>query len=49
MGKGDTPRRCQTSQEEEELRWKLFEGAITFIEFEKRYAKLKREGKIYRR
>jgi len=37
------------SQEEESLRWQLATGKITFKEFEKRYKKLKRQGKIYRR
>ena len=37
------------SREEEELRWKLAFGKITFKEYEKRYKKLKRQGKIYRR
>lgn len=38
-----------TSQEEENLRWRLATGKITFTEYEKRYKELKRQGKIYRR
>ncbi len=38
-----------TSQAEESLRWQLAKGEITFKEYEKRYRKLKRQGKIYRR
>ena len=48
MGKGDTPRPCSIGREERELREKLFEGRVTFKEFEKRYKKLHREGKITR-
>lgn len=38
-----------TSQAEEELRWLLATGKITFVEYEKRYEVLKQQGKIYRR
>ena len=38
-----------TSREEENLRWLLAEGRITFKEYEKKYKQLKRQGKIYRR
>ena len=48
-GKGDKPRPSAISREEEDLRWLLFEKKIDFKEYEKRYKKLKREGKIYRR
>jgi len=37
------------SRAEEDLRWLLYQKKITFKEYEKRYKKLKREGKIYRR
>lgn len=36
------------SREEEELRWKLASGHISFAEYERRYKKLLREGKIRR-
>ena len=48
-GKGDRPRPSAISWEEENLRWLLFQKKITFKEFEKRFKKLKRQGKIYRR
>ena len=38
----------QTSKEEQELRWKLYEGRINFKEFERRYKKLIKAGKIIR-
>jgi len=48
-GKGDKPRPSAISREEEELRWLLYQKKITLKEYEKRYKKLKRQGKIYRR
>lgn len=36
------------SREEEELRWKLASGHITFAEFEQRYKELLKAGKIKR-
>ncbi len=36
------------SREEEELRWKLALGYISFDEFERRYKKLLKAGKIKR-
>ncbi len=47
-GKGDAQRPSQIGKEEENLRWALAEGRITFKEFEKRYNKLIRDGKIMR-
>ena len=49
MGKTDKMRPPQISREEEELRWQLATGKITFDQFERRYKKLKAENKIYRR
>jgi len=48
-GKGDAPRPCCTSQEENELRWALFEGLITREEFDARMAELEVAGLVYRR
>lgn len=48
-GKGDKPRPSAISREEETLRWQLAFGWITFVEYEKQYKKLKRQGKIFRR
>ena len=49
MGKGSQRRPTAVSPEEEDIRWKLAEGRITFDEFERRYKKLVRDGKIKRR
>ena len=49
MGKGDKTRPCQTSREEYNLRWNLYEKRITFDEYEKQYKELIIEGKIYRK
>lgn len=48
-GKGDKRRLRQISREEETLRYKLACRGISFIEFEKQYEELKKQGKIYRR
>ena len=48
MGKGSARRPSSTTREEEQLRWKLAEGRITFDEFERRYKELLRAGKIKR-
>jgi len=37
-----------TTREEQELRWKYADGLITFDEFERRYKKLLKAGKIKR-
>ena len=37
------------SREEEEIRWALAFGKITFAEFEKKYNELKKQDKIWRR
>jgi len=49
MGKGDRKRPPQISREEETLRWQRATGKIGWKEFERRYKKLLKEGKIYRR
>jgi len=49
MGKGSERRPTAISREEEDLKWKLAYGKITFDEFEKRYKQLARQGKIKRR
>jgi len=48
MGKGSKRRPSAISREEENLRWLLAEKKITFVEFETRYNRLLREGKITR-
>ncbi len=48
MGKGSKRRPLKTLTEENNLRWELAEGKITEAEYNRRYAKLKREGKIKR-
>jgi len=47
-GKGDQRRPSQIGREEEDLRWALASGHITFCQFEKRYNQLLKEGKIIR-
>ena len=48
MGKGDNPRAFSTGKEERNLRNALAYGKITFAEFEMKYNKLLKEGKITR-
>jgi len=48
MGKGSKRRLCRTLREENDLRWALKEGRITRAQFDRRFAKLEREGKIKR-
>lgn len=48
MSKGSGRRLCQTGCDEEELRYRLATGKITFKQFEIRYKKLLREGKVTR-
>jgi hypothetical protein len=48
MSKGDKRRPSSISRAEEELRWKLANGKISFATFEKRYKKMLQEGKITR-
>jgi len=48
MGKGSKRRPCTTGTAENNLRWALAEGRITFNEFEKRYKKLLEANKITR-
>jgi len=48
MSKGSWRRPRRISREEETLRWKLAFGRITFVEFEREYKKLKKQGKIIR-
>jgi len=37
------------SREEEDIRWDLAFGKITQKQFDEKYAKLKKQGKIYRK
>ena len=46
MGKGDARRKCSISRQEEELRWRLAYGKITFDEYAAKRKKLLAEGKI---
>lgn len=48
-GKGSDRRKCLTTREEETIRFQLATGKITFAEFEIKYKKLKRQGKIRRK
>ena len=48
MGKGSKRRPCTTGTEENNLRWALALGKITFDEFEIKYKKLLKAGKIIR-
>jgi len=48
MGKGNRRRPLRTGTEENDLRWELAEGKITEAQYNRRYAKLEREGKIKR-
>jgi len=48
MSKGDARRPKQISPEEENIRWLLAEGRITFDEFERRFNQLLQHGKIMR-
>lgn len=49
MSKGDKRRPRSTTRQEDELRWRLATGVITFAEFEARYKKLKEKGLIKRK
>ena len=48
MSKGSHRRPRLISREEENLRWKLAFGLVTFKRFEKRYNELIKQGKIVR-
>lgn len=48
MGKGSKKRPPQISRAEENLRWALAYGKITFQQFEQKYKQLLKEGKIHR-
>ena len=48
MSKGSARRPRQISRQEEDLRWALAFGKITFKEFERKYRALHREGLIHR-
>lgn len=45
MGKGSKKRPSQVSRQEEELRWKLATGRITFKEFTRKRKELIKQGK----
>lgn len=49
MGKGDSRRPSRISKEEENIRFALALGKISFKTFEKRYKELKKQGKIWRK
>lgn len=46
MGKGSKPRPTQISRQHENIRWALYQGKITFKQFEVKYKKLRKEGKL---
>lgn len=48
MGKGDKRRACCTTRQEEELRWQLATGVITFVQYERACRKLLKQGLIKR-
>ena len=48
MSKGSKRRPRQITKEEENLRWLLADGIISFKEFEHRFKTLKAQGKIER-
>lgn len=48
MSKGDKKRPTSITSEENDLRWALAEGIISFAGFRKRYMELKKLGKIKR-
>jgi len=48
IGKGSKPRPCATTREEYDLRCKYAAGKMSFAEFERRYKKLLKAGKIKR-
>lgn len=47
-GKTSKRRPLQTSREENNLRWALYQGRIKFTEFERKYKELLKQGKIVR-
>lgn len=49
MGKGSGSRVRCIGREEEEIRWKLYTGHITFKQFEARMKKLKKQGLVRRK
>lgn len=46
--KGDWPRPCCTTKEEQDLRDKYARGKMTFIQYERAYRKLMKQGLIKR-
>jgi len=48
-GKGDSKRPRLISREEEDIRYALALGKITFEEYERRYKELRKQGKIVRK
>ena len=49
MSKGSKRRPRSTTRQEDELRWRLATGVITFAEYEVKYKKLKEKGLIRRK
>lgn len=47
-GKGDKPRPCSTTKEEQNLRDRYALGKITFVQYEKEYKELMKRGLIKR-
>lgn len=48
MGKGSKPRPQSVSREELDLRWDYAHGKISLAVFNRKYAKLKRDGLLRR-
>ena len=48
MGKGSKRRPCCTTKEEQNLRDRYARGLMTFIQYERAYRKLMKQGKIKR-
>ena len=48
LGKGDNPRPYSTTREERNLRDALAYGEITFAQYERKWNKLLKQGKIKR-
>lgn len=48
MGKGDRRRLDQTTREEQNLRDRYARGKITFLQYEREYKKLSKQGLIQR-
>jgi len=47
-GKGDKPRPCSTTHEEQDLRDRYARGKMTFLQYEREYKALMKRGLIQR-